>query len=543
MAALPAEQVLAGQPASAGQVFGPLAIWRQPELCERQAGSPPEERTALQAAIAKSIAEIGQLATTTDGPGADMLEFQSAMLEDQELRAPALAAIAQGEAAGRAWSAAVGTQIAQWQAAPDEYFRARTSDLADLRDRVLRHLTGGGAGTTIVAPGSIIAAEDFTPSQFLETDWSRGGGLVLASGSPSSHVAMLARSRGIPMVVGLGGLPLAGHSHAIVDGDLGRILLSPALAARRECQQATARAELRRQHAQAALSRPAASADGTPITMLINISGPDDLAGIDAATCDGIGLFRTELMFRDGAALPDENAQYHAYRRCLDWAGGKPVTIRALDIGGDKPIRGLTPVGESNPFLGSRGIRLLLARPDVFGVQLRALARAALHGNLKIMLPMISVPAELTAAGRLLDDVVAGLAREGIACRRPPLGIMIEVPAAALMAATFTEAAFFSIGSNDLTQYVMAASRDTSAVAALGQGAPPAVLKLMTLTVAGARELGIEVSLCGDMAGDAKLLGKLLATGLRALSVAPPLLGQIKHELAAMSLRGGDGQP
>jgi len=207
------------------------------------------------------------------------------------------------------------------------------------------------------------------------------------------------------------------------------------------------------------------------------------------------------------------------------------VTIRTLDAGGDKPIAGLTVDGESNPFLGLRGIRLSLARPEVFRVQLRALARAAVHGVLKVMLPMIAVPSELDRAGVMLDAEVAALGAKGIACARPPLGIMIEVPAAALCAEDFG-AAFYSIGSNDLTQYTMAAARDIGAVADLNDAGHPAVLALIARTVEAARKRDVEVSLCGDAAADTRLTTALLATGLRTLSVAPLTVARLKAAIA-----------
>ena len=207
------------------------------------------------------------------------------------------------------------------------------------------------------------------------------------------------------------------------------------------------------------------------------------------------------------------------------------MTIRTLDAGGDKPIAGLTVDGESNPFLGLRGIRLSLARPEVFRVQLRALARAAVHGVLKVMLPMIAVPSELDRAGVMLDAEVAALRAKGIACARPPLGIMIEVPAAALCAEDFG-AAFYSIGSNDLTQYTMAAARDIGAVADLNDAGNPAVLALIARTVEAARKRDVEVSLCGDAAADTRLTTALLATGLRTLSVAPLTVARLKAAIA-----------
>ena len=222
---------------------------------------------------------------------------------------------------------------------------------------------------------------------------------------------------------------------------------------------------------------------------------------------------RTEFLFKDGKPLPDEEQQYAAYRILLEWAGEKPVTIRTLDLGGDKPVRGLTSEREKNPFLGVRGIRLTLVRSNVFRTQLRALARAAVHGNLKVMLPMVTIAEEIRQAGLLLDDVMRELKAEGIACARPPLGITVEVPAVAIAPELYDEAAFFSIGSNDLTQYVMAAARDEPGVSYLNDPTHPAILKLIASVVEFGRHRNISVSLCGDMASDPRHLRPLLRTG------------------------------
>jgi phosphotransferase system enzyme I (PtsI) len=284
--------------------------------------------------------------------------------------------------------------------------------------------------------------------------------------------------------------------------------------------------------------RPCATADGTPIGILLNISDPGELAGLDPAICDGIGLVRTELMFHGAHGLPDEDRQYAEYRRIATWAAGRPVTIRTLDAGGDKPIEGLTLAGESNPFLGVRGLRLSLARPEVFGVQLRALARAAVHGDVKVMLPMVTQPAELAAARAMLDAQVVALQAAGVPARRPSLGIMVEVPAAAIAADLF-DAEFFSIGSNDLAQYVTAAGRDVAALAHLADPVQPAMLRLIAYVVETARARGIELSLCGDAAGDAAAIPALLRAGLRRLSMPPALVGAAKAAIAAIDLRAG----
>jgi phosphotransferase system enzyme I (PtsI) len=281
----------------------------------------------------------------------------------------------------------------------------------------------------------------------------------------------------------------------------------------------------------------AVTADGTPVAIHLNISSLDELEALDPAICDGVGLVRTEFLFEGRASLPDEAAQLAAYRTIAAWAGGRPVTIRTLDAGGDKPIAGVTVDGESNPFLGVRGIRLSLRRAELFRAQLRALARAAaVHGNIRVMLPMVTVPDELAAAGLLLDEVLADLAAENVPATRPPLGIMVEVPAAALAIGRFA-ADFFSIGSNDLTQYATAAGRDIGAVSTLADPLHPGVLRLIEAVVHDARAAGRDVSLCGDAGGDPVAVPYLLRAGLRSLSVAPAALARTKLAVAACDLR------
>ena len=386
--------------------------------------------------------------------------------------------------------------------------------------------------------GAVIAGEELTPTRFLSVDWTRGGGIALFAGSPSSHVAMLARSRGVPMVVGLGPVDVSGHVEAIVDGDTGRIVLSPQGADWSAFKAARTSNAARDVSENRAAVRPAATRDGVPIAVMINVAEPEELDRIDPAICDGIGLVRSEFLFNRGDGLPDEETQYRAYRRIVEWAGSRPVVLRTLDAGGDKPIAGLTIAGESNPFLGTRGIRLSLARLDVFRVQLRAMARAAVHGNVKIMLPMVTVPTEIDRAAALLDAVVAELDAERVPCLRPPLGIMVEVPAVAIVPELFASAAFFSIGSNDLTQYVTASARDIAAVADLNDPGHPAVIALIERVVAEGARLGREVSLCGDMGGDAVHLPALIAAGLRTVSVAPPLVGRVKQAIATIAVDG-----
>jgi phosphotransferase system enzyme I (PtsI) len=345
---------------------------------------------------------------------------------------------------------------------------------------------------------------------------------------------MLARSKGVPMVVGLGAAPFEGHGEAIVDGESGIVVLSPGRQDRLRFEARRDEISERQRRESTFVAKPAVTRDGRRIEVLVNIASLAELDQLDVGNCDGIGLMRTEFLFHDGEPLPDEETQLRAYVRFIQWADGRPVTIRTLDIGGDKPVRPLTSSGERNPFLGVRGVRLTLRHRDVFRIQLRALARAAAHGALKVMVPMVTIPEELEETARLFDEAVAELRAEGKPCARPPLGMMVEVPAAAIMPELFTQAAFFSIGSNDLTQYVAAAARDEAQVATLNEACQPAVLRLIeTVTLFGAKA-GVPVSLCGDMAGDPRYLEELLRAGLTSLSVAPAVLGRVKAAIASI---------
>jgi phosphotransferase system enzyme I (PtsI) len=433
---------LRGRPAAPGFARGPLVTLTPRQHHRVASRDPAEEGAALRAALAAATAQLADLRSRVSGSGAAILEFQLALLEDDALQEPAFIRIAAGATADEAWRTVLDTEIADYTAAADEHFRARAADLKDLRDRVLACLAGDEECQPITL-GAVVAAREFAPSRFLSLDWSKGGAIILSGGSPTSHVAMLARARGVPMIVGLGLPALDLSGEVLVDGRTGEAVIGPSpeterlFESRRDAEAAgdAATAVL--------LDKPAVTRDGVHIAVLMNVSDPDELDRLDPATCDGIGLVRTELLFHRSGDLPDEDVQYAAYRRIVTWAEGRPVTIRTLDAGGDKPIAGLTLDGESNPFLGVRGIRLSLLRPEVFRVQLRALARVAVLGPVKIMLPMITVPGELAAARSLLEEEVAALARAGIPARRPPLGIMVEVPAAAIAIEAF-DAEFFS---------------------------------------------------------------------------------------------------
>jgi phosphotransferase system enzyme I (PtsI) len=485
----------------------------------------------LKAAIGAASEQLAALAAASTGEAADMLEFQLAMLADDALSGPAFEAIKARVTADKAWADALAEQIEGYDATDDEYFRARAADLKDIRQQVLDALTSARDRTA--PPGAILFGEDIAPTFFLATDWSAGGGIALSKGSSASHVAMLARSRGVPMVVGFGTAAKDIAGLALLDAEHGGIVVRPTQGDIEGFRKSSTAYGERRRRAEDRVMKPAMTANGVPVRVLVNIADPADVDRIDIASCDGVGLMRTEFLFGKGA--PDEDTQYRAYRKVLEWAAGKPVTIRTIDAGGDKPVPGFT-VEEGNPFLGFRGIRLSLARPEVFRVQVRALLRAAVHGNLKVMFPMIAVPEEYQRAAALFAEEAANLTVAGIAHAMPPLGIMVEVPSVAIAPEFFSNVAFFSIGSNDLTQYVMAAARDNTAVAALNSVTNPAVLCLIASIAAFGRLHDIPVSLCGDAGGDPATIPHLLKSGLRDLSVAPAQLALAKAAIASVAV-------
>jgi phosphoenolpyruvate-protein phosphotransferase (PTS system enzyme I) len=528
------ERIFTGTVASPGIVAGRLRVHARRRASQIAAGSPVEEALRLDRALSAAAGRLDQLSKTVDEAARGILEFQIALIEDDELVEPVRRAIASGAPAPQAWRQILDGQVADYEVAPDAYFRARSADLADLRDRVLDLLTGAGEAENEALDGeeaNIYVGEDLAPSRFLEIDWGRYRGGALLSGSANGHAAILARARGVPLVVGLGSAELVGGADAILDAEEGRLIQDPVRHTRDIFNQRMTTRSVTAAAEAEFLPRPAVTRGGTRISVAINVDEPSIVDNIDPAHCDGIGLTRTEFMFSSPAGWPDEQKQYDIYARLIAWANGRPVTIRTLDAGGDKPISGLTPEGETNPFLGLRGIRLSLARPEVFRVQLTALARAAVLGPLKVMLPMVTVPREIEETRALLRAAIEESERAGKPVAMPSLGMMVEVPAAALNVALF-EVEFFSIGSNDLVQYVTATSRDCAAVGALHNPLDPAVLELIGRVVAHGAATGREVGLCGDMASDSRCLPVLLGLGLRSISVAPARLAKVKAEIA-----------
>lgn len=542
-----AERRFSGRPASQGLAIGPLIRTscnngRSGDGDDKEPGAPgkpAEERAALHQAVAKAGADLEALSAVAAGDGAEILAFQIEMLSDPALIEDVLAAIDGGKAALSAWQEGLSAQVRDYENADDDYFRARASDLDDLMDRVSRALVGVSSAVTDLPAGAILLDRDLTPSRYLGIDAEKLGGIALTGGSASSHVAVLARARGLPMLVDLDPaieMPSGTMPDVVLDATNGLLVLEPTETTRQRYQDQLSRDRDAAVAATAARHKPAITADGKRTEVMVNVDHPDAIDDDTLKAADGVGLLRTEFLFLGRDDLPDEEEQYNAYAGLLDRLAGKPAIIRTLDVGGDKPLPGLNLPVEANPFLGLRGIRLCLEHPDLFRPQIRALLRAAVGRPLQVMLPMVTVQAEIDEAAALFETCRRDLEAEGKASAMPPLGIMVETPAAAI-AIDRLDAAFYSIGSNDLVQYVMAAARDSGGrVADLLDARHPAIQSLIEGIVQHGRASASEVSLCGDMASDPALLPLPLWAGLRKLSVAPAALDRVKQAIAGIDL-------
>lgn len=526
------EQVFKGIVASHGLGIGKVLLKRSDVIADSASqGTAEEERALFNQAIQQSLVDLSHLMASQDDTGANIIEFQLALLEDDDLLLPVIQSIADGTAAQSAWMDMMNAEVSEFSSASDAYMAARAEDYADLQSRVASALAGDTSTLDLAACGSqvVIIADQLAPSQVLVLETKYLAGIALTGGAPSSHASILARARGIPMLVGCDAGILDQHDGDVVllDASTSCVYVNPSEDRYTEFEKKIENTLAIQETMNASADRPAYSLNGQRIHVHANVDDPVLLETTDVRSFDGIGLTRTECIYQE-SVLPDEHEQYDIYRGLLQWANGKPVTIRTLDAGGDKPIKDVTFDDEKNPFLGVRGYRLSLLRSDIFNTQLRALARAAVHGPLKVMIPMVTKPSEMSEFRSTFHEVVRSLESEGIACSTPQLGMMIEVPAAALCAEDF-DTDFFSIGTNDLIQYTLAVARDNPRLSELVTGSHKATLRLIKFVVDAAKDKSIDVSVCGDMASNPDVVTSLLDLGIRDLSVSISQVAQIKH--------------
>ncbi|MCL4803710.1 MAG: phosphoenolpyruvate--protein phosphotransferase [Anaerolineae bacterium] len=543
--------LLPGIPASPGVAVGPAAFYRPrlPDVVARQVADPAAEWQRLQEAVDAARAEIDalhrQAVTQVGRSEAAIFEAHQLFLSDPTtLDAAREIIFAESLNAEAAWQRETNALAATFAGMEDEYMRARAADIEDISQRVLRRLLGVEPPSLDFAEPSVLIATDLTPSDTARLDPKRVLAICTELGGATGHSAILARALGIPAIVGLGPKirQVAEGQRVAVDGDSGALWLSPdetlvaQFARRRDAWQDAQR------RAKAVGQAAAVTRDGHRVEIAANIGGPRDATSALEFGAEGVGLFRTEFLFMDRPQAPTEEEQLDAYRQAARHMRDRPLIIRTLDVGGDKPLPYLDLGEEANPFLGWRAIRFCLERPDIFMPQLRAILRASHTDgaplNVKVMFPMIGTLTELCRAKEMLETARRELREEGLPFNEQmEVGIMIEVPSAVAVADQLArEVDFFSIGTNDLTQYVMAADRGNARVSGLASAFQPAVLRMIRDAAAAAHEAGIWIGMCGELAGNPLATPVLLGLGLDELSMSAPAIPAVKEAVRNLTL-------
>ncbi|WP_448190457.1 phosphoenolpyruvate--protein phosphotransferase [Azospirillum sp. sgz301742] len=533
-------KVIAGISASPGVSTGTAWKFQREELTvARTAPDPAVQHRRLDQALASAAADLRNLHEEfwkkAGAAKAAIFKAHLELLDDPEMAADAHARIDQGASAGWAWREVYEDRAGMLAQLTDALLAGRAADLRDVGRRVLRLLADATESVAALPDHPVILlAEDLEPSDTAKLDPAMVLGLCTAGGGATSHTAIIARSLDIPAVVAAGPsvLDLENGQEVILNGDDGVLVAGPSDRDRTRAAAARVAVGARREAERLDRYKPAITTDSKRVEVAANISDPKEAATAVEAGAEGIGLMRTEFLFLQREFPPNEDEQFEAYRTMVRAMNGLPIILRTLDIGGDKNVPYLHLPAEGNPFLGVRGIRLCFEREDLFRTQLRAMLRASAEGPVRIMYPMIAAPAELTKAKAITEEV-----RREVGVDPVEIGIMIEVPSAVMMADRLArEVAFFSIGTNDLTQYVLAMDRLHPVLAPQADGLHPAVLRMIERTVAGARAAGIWVGACGGIAGDPAGAVLLSGLGLTELSVAIPSVPSVKARLRGISL-------
>lgn len=532
--------LLIGVAASAGLAVGEVFQVRRTDIAVTEAGAGvDQERRKLAAAIDTARGQLGalrgKLHAKREAAKAAIFAAHDELLADPDLLEMAESTIAKGKSAAFAWKRAITTHADQLAGMRNQLLAQRANDVRDVGLRVLSVLTGTELDQPQYPPNSILIAEDLTPSDTAALDRTRVAGFCTTRGGATSHVAILAKSVGLPALAGIepAALELANGTRVILDGSKGTLRLNATAEDVARIRQAQERAEARRKENLSHAQEPAVTLDGVHIEVVANIGGLKDAAKIAGVGGEGVGLLRSEFLFMERSDAPTEEEQYKNYKDiALALGPDKPLIIRTLDVGGDKPLAYLPIPKEDNPFLGERGVRIGLDRPEILRTQLRAILRASTSGKVMVMFPMIATLSELR-------DVKAMLAEEAASLGIPPIptGIMVEIPAAAVMSAQFAaEADFFSIGTNDLTQYTLAMDRGHPKLAPQVDALNPAVLRLIAQTVQGAQPLGRMVGVCGGIASDPHAVPILIGLGVTELSCSVPAIPAIKAQIRTLRL-------
>ena len=535
---------LSGIPASHGIGIGTAVLLRPQSLTYEP--HPVEDKAAekqrLQAAIQRFIQDTQAVADTfgkrLDARDAEILTGHIDMIQDPFLQEEMWNRIDEGMCAEAAAEAVLEMFKALFQSSEVELIQQRATDVEDIKQKLLEILLGVEQLDLKHLPqNSVLVVDDLTPSMTAEMDHDSVVGIVTQRGGITSHSAILSRALGIPAVLSVPDVLEAVQEGAtvIVDGTKGAVLVEPDGATLEQYQTYQASAAAKKQQLEQFRGRPTQTRDGKPMQVLANIGTPPEAVQVTEQDGEGVGLFRTEFLYMNRTEAPDEATQYQAYRQVCEELSGKPVIIRTLDVGGDKDIPYLHLEPEDNPFLGCRAVRYCLRNPDTFRTQLTALMKTGAEsgGQLWVMLPMVATVAEFKEVRALAEDIAQ---QTGLPL--PKLGTMIETPAAMLMADVLAKYCdFFSIGTNDLIQYLMAADRGNPNVAYLYQACDPAVLRALRSVIQAGVRAGIPVGLCGEMASDALLIPVLLGFGLERFSVNPSAILNTRREISRWSIQ------
>ncbi|MCG8050983.1 MAG: phosphoenolpyruvate--protein phosphotransferase [Candidatus Thiodiazotropha endolucinida] len=542
----PPKRFLQGQPGSPGVALGTAVVVYPPADLEavpdRPAKDPDEEEDAFRTAVAAVVQDLMAIEDRFEDslPAEDRALFDAwlMMLGSDSLIGNTVRRIQQGSWAPGALRETFQEHARIFEAMEDVYLRERASDVLDLGRRILMHLQQKVSTLDEYPENTILVGEEVSAMQLAEVPRERLAGVVSASGASFSHVAILARALEVPAVMGMSNLPVSrmeGH-FLILEGYLGRIYVSPAPSVIQEYRRLASEDQALYQELQADKDLPCETTDGTRIPLYLNTGLLSELSNQGMADSEGVGLYRTELPFMIRDSFPGESVQVANYRKVLKMFHPRPVIIRTLDIGGDKPLP-YFPVEESNPFLGWRGIRISLAHPEIFITQVRAILRAAIDlNNLRLLLPMISHVQEVDDAMLLIQRAHDELLEEGYQVKMPQVGVMIEVPAAVYQVEALAQRIdFLSVGTNDLTQYLLAVDRNNAHVAEIYNDLHPAVLRALIQIVNGAARYGKEVSVCGELAGNPAAAVLLLGMGVNSLSMNGGSLLRVKWVLRSFS--------
>ena len=541
------ERVLYGVAASPGIGIGHALVYKEKPMgsLEREIADPKMELERYHSAV-ETFCHVTQVkadrvAERAGKERGDIIRCQADMIRDPYLNGQVEGRIASGQSAEAALSASCDLFIDLFTAAENEVTRQRAADVRDLRGGMLRLLLGlPEMDFSALQPGTVLLAEELSPSAVSVLNSANVAGIVLGKGGPTSHSAILARALEIPAVLGLEDrvLDAATGETLIVDGNRGCVVFSPGQVMKSVYEGRQKDFQQLRASLRVFVGRETVTADGKRIQLGANAGSVGDATRAAGYGCDGIGLLRTEFLYLDRTSQPGEEEQFHAYRQILAAMRGKRVIIRTLDVGGDKTLPYLHQPHEENPFLGCRGLRFSLREEDMFRSHLRAVLRASAYGKAQLLLPMVTGVEEVRRAREILEEEKEALRRRKVAFdENLPMGVMVETVSACLMADAFSkEADFFSLGTNDLTQYVLGVDRGNARVAHLYSYFHPAVLRLVRQVLETARRTGTKVSMCGEAAADTALTPVLLTFGLEAFSVAPVSLLPVRKAISLWTM-------